>query len=358
MRRVQTSARRSIIAISAACAVAAASAAVVTATHLAPTSFAALAASSRATVVRPGPGFPAHYAAPYIDTAIAAPGIIAATQRGTGLKYYTLAFIINSKNRRCQATWNQTNAVSGGFWGAAINKLRAAGGDVIISFGGAAGTELARSCHTTQSLETQYKKVIDTYHLSRIDLDIEDAALDDTAANIRRDKALAALQRAYARRHQQLTVDFTVPTAIDGLQPNAIRMLRDATNNGVRINLINIMTMDYGTPANMGDAAIHAASALHRQLAAIWPRKTSQQLWAMEGNTPMIGTNDTTTETFTTNNATTLEQYAAKQGIQELSFWSESRDRACPRPRTLAPTCSGTPQNPEQFAAIFARFKK
>ena len=48
------------------------------------------------------------------------------------------------------------------------------------------------------ALQAQYKRVIDTLNLTRIDLDIEGGALDNTAANDRRNQALAALQQQYA----------------------------------------------------------------------------------------------------------------------------------------------------------------
>ena len=46
----------------------------------------------------------------------------------------------------------------------------------------------------------------------------------------------------------------------------------------------------------------------------------------MEGNTPMIGVNDTAAEVFTTGNASSLESFAAANGIQLLAFWALGRD--------------------------------
>jgi chitinase len=94
----------------------------------------------------------------------------------------------------------------------------------------------------------------------------------------------------------------------------------------------------------MGAAAIQAANALHSQLGQIWTTKTSAQLWAMEGNTPMIGVNDSSNEVFTTGNASSLESFAATNGIQELAFWALGRDNQ---------GSSGTPQSNYQFTNIF-----
>ena len=88
------------------------------------------------------------------------------------------------------------------------------------------------------------------------------------------------------------------------------------------------MTMDYGPAMDMGQAAISAANALHTQLGQIWTTKTSSQLWAMEGNCPMIGVNDGGVETFTLADAQSLENFAATNGIQELTFWALGRDNS------------------------------
>jgi chitinase len=76
----------------------------------------------------------------------------------------------------------------------------------------------------------------------------------------------------------------------------------------------------------------------------------------MEGNTPMIGINDSTNEVFSTGNASALENFAAANGIQELAFWALGRDQQCSSPWTqpYAPSnCSGTSQSPYQFTSIF-----
>jgi chitinase len=49
-------------------------------------------------------------------------------------------------------------------------------------------------------LQAQYQRVIDTLNLTRIDLDVEGSTLNDTAANDRRNQALANLQSYYAAR--------------------------------------------------------------------------------------------------------------------------------------------------------------
>ncbi|MCW2917197.1 MAG: hypothetical protein JWN52_5265 [Actinomycetia bacterium] len=300
--------------------------------------------------VNPGPGFPAHFAAPYVET-WGSTSAMANAQAATGLKYYTLAFVISQG--ACNATWNGDTSIDNSGWQTAINNLRASGGDVIASFGGASGTELGQACSSVSTLQAQYKRVIDTLNLTRIDLDIEGSALNDTAANDRRNQALAALQQQYAAAGKHLDVDYTLPVDPTGLPSNGLSLLNNAHSRGLDVSVVNIMTMDYGPSMDMGQAAINAATALHGQLGNIWTSKTSDQLWAMEGNTPMIGVNDSTNEVFTTANASTLESFAASHGIQELAFWALGRDKACASNGTLSDTCSGTSQSAYQFARTF-----
>ncbi len=300
-----------------------------------------LAASEPATAAaNPGPGFPAHYSAPYAE-AWNSPSTLMAAYNATGNRYYTLAFVISQGT--CNAAINGDIPITDPGWNNAINSLRAAGGDVIASFGGASGTELT-SCSSVSAMQAQYKRVIDQLNLTRIDLDIEGSTLNNTAANDRRNQALANLQREYAAAGRTLSVDYTLPVMPTGLEANSLSLLNNAKSHNLNINAVNIMTMDYGPAMDMGQAAIQAATVLHTQLGQIWTTKTSDQLWAMEGNTPMIGVNDTSVEVFTTANASTLEAFAASNGIQRLSFWSLGRDNS---------GASGTPQSPYQFTNIF-----
>ncbi|MEU6345654.1 ricin-type beta-trefoil lectin domain protein [Streptomyces sp. NPDC046977] len=305
---------------------------------------------SASAAANPGPGFPAQYAAPYVET-WNSPSAMANARNATGLKYFTLAFVIDGGG--CNAMFNGDTPVTDAGWTSAINSLRSAGGDVIASFGGASGTEIGVSCTSVASLKAQYKKVVDALNLTRIDLDVEGGQLDNTAANDRRNKALAQLQQEYAAAGRKLDVQYTLPVNPTGLESNSISLLNNAKSNGLNVNLVNIMTMDYGPAMDMGKAATDAATALRSQLGAIWTTKTDAQLWAMEGNTPMIGVNDTTAETFTTGNATTLANFAKSKGIQELAFWAVGRDKACATNGQLSDSCSGTPQSAWQFSSIF-----
>ena len=310
-----------------------------------------LATGTPAHAANPGPGFPAQYSAPYTEV-WNSPSAMANAKNATGAKYFTLAFIIDGGG--CNATFNGDTSITDAGWTSAINSLRAGGGDVIASFGGASGTELGISCTTVASLKAQYKRVIDGLNLTRVDFDIEGAPLDNTAANTRRNQALAQLQQEYAAAGKRLDVQYTLPVLPTGLLSDSLSLLNSAKSNGLTVNLVNIMTMDYGPSMDMGQAAINAATALHGQLGQIWNTKSSAQLWAMEGNTPMIGVNDSSNEVFSTGNAQSLETFAKNNGIQELAYWALGRDKACATNGGSAQSgCSGTSQSAFQFASIF-----
>ena len=49
-----------------------------------------------------------------------------------------------------------------------------------------------------------------------------------------------------------LTISFTLPVLPAGLTADGINLLRDALAKGVRVGVVNLMTMDYGDSAAPG----------------------------------------------------------------------------------------------------------
>ena len=307
--------------------------------------------------VSPGPGFPAHYFAPYVDTSLGTPVNLTQTAQQDGDKFFTLAFIL-SGGSGCQAMWNGVTSVDSGFYASDINSLRGMGGDVAISFGGAAGIELGQQCGDVASLQAAYQSVIDNYQVTHLDFDIEGAAVADPTSIDRRNKAIAGLERA----NSGLFVSYTLPVLPTGLTQDGINLLQNAVGNGVHVSVVNIMTMDYGggfPPNQMGQNAIQAGQSLFNQLQSIFPSASSSQLWAMEGNTPMIGVNDVQPEVTTLQDAQTITTWAEQNGITELAMWSVGRDQPCPGGQTggsASATCSGVSQQPLDFSRVFNAF--
>jgi hypothetical protein len=234
----------------------------------------------------------------------------------TGHKFYTLAFIINGSGT-CNPTWNGSDSITGGNQGKYITALRAIGGDVIVSFGGEGGTEIGRSCTSVSSLQAAYQKVIDQYELTWIDLDIENGAESDTTSVDRRNKAIHNLQAA----NPNLRVSYTLAVDRTGLPTAQKNLLKNAMTNGARVDVVNVMAMDYGACyTDMGQAAIDSATATRGNL-------SSMGLAASVGVTPMIGTNDDTCEVFSVANAKQLVTYAqANSYIRLLAYWETGAD--------------------------------
>ena len=92
-----------------------------------------------------------------------------------------------------------------------ISAVRALGGDVMVSFGGAANVEIAVACDTVQETQTAYQTVIDTYDLVMIDFDIEGAWIADPVSIARRSQAIAGLQAQAAGTGRYLEVFYTLP---------------------------------------------------------------------------------------------------------------------------------------------------
>jgi chitinase len=136
---------------------------------------------------------------------------LADSVRRTGVKDYTLAFV--SPGRGCAPMWGGRQELSANRVARQVGKLRAAGGEVRVSFGGQSGNELARACRSVDDLVAAYEKVVDAYDLTRVDFDVEGPALTDTRATERRAEALVRLQR----ERTDLDVTFTLPVMPHGL---------------------------------------------------------------------------------------------------------------------------------------------
>ncbi|WIY05746.1 ricin-type beta-trefoil lectin domain protein [Amycolatopsis mongoliensis] len=267
-----------------------------------------------------GGAFPAHYAAPYLQISDADAGQMAADLNATGTKFYTLAFLTPQSG--CTPVW-EANGTGVGSFKSQISALQAAGGNVIPSFGGAEGGELAQTCTNTSSLTAAYANVVTTYGTPRLDFDIEGGVLNDTASNQRRNSALAALQQ----QNPAVQVDYTLAVDPSGIPSNELDLLRDAKSKGVKVSVVNLMVMDFydGQPV-LGDA-LSAARASASQLASLYGISTSAA-YAMMGLTPIAGRNDDGAQ-FSQSDAQQLETFAAQNGVAELSFWElQDYDRA------------------------------
>ncbi|MEY9962522.1 hypothetical protein ABIA33_000548 [Streptacidiphilus sp. MAP12-16] len=317
--------------VASACALALATAGAVVA--LAPTSSAATSVYS---------------VAPYVDMSNGQEGLLDTAITGHGLKAYTAAFVLGEG---CNQIWGDTLPIGAdSFTDPEIAKAKSEGASVIISSGGASGNALAWTCSTQSSIDAGYQAIINDYGVNQLDFDIEGAAIADTASAARQMQAMKDLKAT----NPGLQFSMTLPVLTSGLTNDGVNILKAAKNAGIRIDVVNIMTMDYyaGTGTEMGQGAVSAAQATLAQMQSV----DSGYTYANLGITPMIGKNDDGS-TFTLADAQTVESFAAQHGVGRLAFWSANRDQPCSGSANSLSTCSEISQSSLAFTNAFVPYE-
>lgn len=285
--------------------------------------------------------------APYVDVTLPNQPTLADVASRTGVDTFSLAFIIGSA-QGCVPTWGAQFPLDDPDIIGQIEELRARGGDVIVSFGGALGPYLAQVCGTAAQLADGYRQVVDVTGATQLDFDIE--AGFNLADKI--NTAIAMLQQS----HPQVEVSYTLAVQSPGfgLAPAALDVVESAVVHGVDVSVVNAMAMNFaGDGSDMGQAAIRTAQSVHDQLSPLFPDLSSAELWRTIGITPMIGVNNVQGLVFRQDDARQLVSWASGQGLGLLSFWSVGRDHGCPG-GGVSPTCSGITQTDFEFTTLFA----
>jgi chitinase len=286
-------------------------------------------------------GAPPRYA-PYADATLPMPQFPS--------RKIVLSFIIGN---RCTPTW-------GGLYTLAqattintrIQQAQAIGDQVIVSFGGETGPELATSCTNSTQLEGAYQAVVARYGLRTIDLDIEAGSLDPTV-NARRAQAIAALQHAQAAAGKPLAAWLTLAVDPSGLPSSGVAAIRQMMAAGVTVSGVNVMAFDYG-PLAAGQTVLSASeSALSNTATQVQSLGLS---WSELGATVMAGNTDTPGETWTLADAHAFYSFAFSHRLGRVSLWSLNRDQQCvgtqPQP---SDSCSGVIQQPLQFSKVLGQ---
>jgi Glycosyl hydrolases family 18 len=304
--------------------------------------------------------------APYFETYDTTAGP-AALSRESGARVLSLAFLETAQSGSCTAYWNgdTSEAIAYSSFGSDISAIQAAGGNVIPSFGGytadTTNTDIADSCTSVPAIAQVYESLITTYHVPRIDLDVEGDSLTNTAGINRRNEAIAAVEAWAAAHHHRIQFSYTLPTFPTGLTAAGIAVLQNAIDDGARISTVNLLTFDYyiGTQQDMVADTETAAAGLFGQLQSLYPAAGPRRLWHMIGITEMPGIDDFgADETFSAANAITILHWAERQGIGTLSFWALQRDNgSCPGVKG-AGTCSGLTQPDWYFSHVFEHFTR
>jgi hypothetical protein len=320
--------------------------------------------------------FPAKVFAPYMYIGSGDDFKLTDCDDACGVKYFTLAFIIARQESHPapaatqpdaaatmpkrvkrittyfpEAAWDGWSPMKQNKYADQIDAIRKRGGDVIMSFGGAGGHEVALEAKSPEELEAIYQSVIDQYHFTWLDFDVEGGALDQhPEASVRRNIAILALQK----KNPVLIVSFTLPVDPNGISKESQALLADAISRGVKVHSVDLMTMDFGknfsSGKKMGDVCIASVERAHEQMAAIDP---SIQI----GICAMIGQNDEKGEIFTLGDARQVTDFAKKTPwVCSTGYWAINRDNGTPEGKANSNLFSGVKQEPFAFARIFNEF--
>ena len=297
-------------------------------------------------------GWPIRVAAPYIDMSSWVDTASAYSNAGapnlgklydeSGFKYFNLGFIQPDTT----TPLNEDGSIRWG-WGGyfalsedggnttqyqgiikALTDLRQKGGDFAISVGGQLGAAPWVVTQNQTALENFYTKIIETYSLKRLDLDIEESN-QDYAQNQINAKAIKTVQDKTG-----VEITLTIPIMPSGWQQKQLNIINAYLEAGVDITLINSMTMCYGAGVyeneDYGTASVRAITNSIEQMKVLYSNHginlTDDQAYLKTGATFSIGYESELYPTFTTKMAETVVNDAKQHGYGMVSMWSMGRD--------------------------------
>jgi Cellulose binding domain/Glycosyl hydrolases family 18/Fibronectin type III domain len=319
----------------------------------------ASAAATGSTLTGPPPPPPGGSlaSAPYLMPLENDPPDINTVMAATGVKTFTLAFILSDGG--CNPQWSGGSPVATDTQMAAkIAQIRAAGGDVMPSVGGFAGNKLGERCTDATSLANAYQRVIDKYSLRAIDFDIESTEFENTAAHDRITQAIKMIKDRAAAAGRTLQVYVTVPVGQSGLTFFGSQLVQAAVRNGAAVDGWTIMPFDLGGGSTgMGQLSVNIAEQLHAQLKTFYPGRTDDAIYRMSGISSMNGRTDVG-EFIRQADFQTMLAYARAHHLARFTYWSVNRDRQCSpaEPGSTSGTCSSVTQQPWEFTRIVAQY--
>ena len=218
------------------------------------------------------------------------------------------------------AFWNSNGWDSGNPDQNVLSAVRNNGGSLTISYGGAAGCssptgennsggEPALLGGTPQQVMQRYLQPIQQYGFNYADFDIEGGYENDSSTYTLRNASIALLQKQLPN----LKVSFTVPGSLD-----CVNMIQDALNQGVKIDTVNLMVMDYYQPTDLVSAAIQNLQNAHNKFPSL-----------NLGVIPLLGVNDDKINTYTLQNHKDLISQIQSLGmtyVTVFSFWALNID--------------------------------
>jgi len=286
--------------------------------------------------------------APYLYMGWGEPPNPATVMNATGVKWFTMAFINASGG--CNPAWDSTRGLTGSVDADAIAQIKAAGGQVVPSFGGWQGSKLGPACADSAALAGAYQKVIDAYGLTAIDIDIENT--DEFENADVQDRILGALKIIKANNSGVKTI-LTFGTSTTGPNTWGERLIDQAKALDAGVDIFTIMPFDFGGGADMYASTVSAANGLRDKLKSTFGWSDAEA-YSHLGISGMNGLSDQQ-ETTSLDTWTKIRDWANSNAIGRLSFWSVNRDRGCPGGGVVS-NCSGIAQNDWDFTKVTAGF--
>ena len=245
----------------------------------------------------------------------------------------TLAFATGSCGSE---TWG---GVSGASWAAEnIPQLHAANLNYVVSTGGEAGTF---TCDSTAGMESFIARYASP-NLVGIDFDIEGGQSESDI------QGLVAAAAGAQSQYPNLQFSFTLATlaasdgSYGGVNSLGNEVVEAVLGSSLKNYVINLMTMDYGSASS--SVCVVVSGSCEMAQSAIQAVQNLEHTYGIPASkiavTPMIGLNDTTSETFTAADVDTLTTYAVSNGLAGLHFWSLDRDTPCSDTTYASPTCN------------------
>ncbi len=304
--------------------------------------------SNPPTTTTSNPPLPGGRGAPYLYMGWGSPPNPQTVMNATGIKWFTMAFILSSGG--CNPAWDGSRPLQGGVDANAIAQIKAAGGQIVPSFGGWSGNKLGPNCSTPELLAGAYQKVIDAYGLKAIDIDIENT--DEFENAVVQDRVLNALKIVKANNPGIQTI-LTFGTTTSGPNSWGNRLIDQSKALNAGIDVYTIMPFDFGGGADMYGNTINAANGLRDKLKSTfgWNDATAYSHLGISG---MNGLSDQR-ELTSLDTWTRITDWSKTNKIARLAFWSANRDRGCPN-GGVAENCSGIAQNDWDFTRITAAF--
>jgi chitinase len=295
--------------------------------------------------------------APYVDLTLTPVPPFQASE-GNPSRRVVLGFILSGSGDPCTPAWGGLSTLDqAATLNTQITEAQAAHEQVLVSFGGAQGSDLAVGCADLTKLEAAYQAVLARYSLSAIDLDVEGPASLNPTVTARRAQAIAAVQRARATTGKPLAVWLTLTVSPSGLEPSGLAALQQMLQAGVTLAGVNVLAFDYGplagqTVLNASESALTATAA---QLQTLYRtnhiRAGPDGVWSQLGATIMEGRTDTAGQVWDISDARMLYEFAVIHHLGRLSEWSLGRDQPCSgSPPQPSDSCSGVPQQPLEFS--------